>query len=162
MLDYTITALKGYRKPGASKQAIQALIDILEDTTPKKRFLIRLLSQIDPDHAIFRLDYTPPVALTNIQSYPQPDFEVDARLVDLGVASKRRRGAKGLRMPVDSAIKESIDISNINTQIKTLTNRREEIQINKLCRQQIKEKTAAIRAQHHKKVAELTSSNLEV
>ena len=45
----------------------------------------------------------------------------------MGVAAKRKRGAKGLRMPVDPAMKDMVDIQNISAHIKSLKSKQYEM-----------------------------------
>ena len=68
--------------------------------------------------------------------------------MELGVAARRRRGAKGLRMPVEADVKDRVDMLNIDAHIKTLKIRREQIQISKTYRDLLKQKKAAILADH--------------
>lgn len=87
---------------------------------PKKKFLIRLLSQLDENHKIFDLDYVAPLRESLQVSKPIHYVEVNQDLLVSGVASRRKKG-KNLRMPISKDERHEIKMKALEARIKALT-----------------------------------------
>ena len=79
---------------------------------------------MDPNHRIFDLDFVPPTRETLIKPESKQKVTINQKVLEFAQNAPRKRGCKGLRVPISKEEREEAILQNLERQAAKINARK--------------------------------------